>query len=193
LHLVLDPRIGFAAFRADCDNDSDLLTHVDETLEKLRQHYKDYYELKPHSRVPFEQPPSAVPVRRSPRKHDFTARYKTTQVSKNELEDYLCLRQEDWDICDPIQWWATRRCQFPNLSQLARDILSIPGTVTSGIFVSVLLLIIAEGSSVAVERIFSGGRDTISLRRASLQPETIRVLMVLKSRLQLTRYSLSND
>jgi len=39
------------------------------------------------------------------------------------------------------------------------------------------------GSAVAVERIFSSGRDTISLRRASLQPETIRTLMVLKHRL----------
>jgi hypothetical protein len=47
--LVLDPRIGFAAFRADCDNDSDLLAHVDETLEKLWQHYKDHYKLKPLS------------------------------------------------------------------------------------------------------------------------------------------------
>ena len=26
-----------------------------------------------------------------------------------------------------IRWWAGRRAQFPNLSSLARDILSIPG------------------------------------------------------------------
>jgi hypothetical protein len=43
------------------------------------------------------------------------------------------------------------------------------------------------GSAVAVERIFSGGRDTISLRRASLQPETIRTLMLLKQQLRLAR------
>ena len=42
------------------------------------------------------------------------------------------------------------------------------------------------GSAVAVERIFSGGRDTISLRRASLKPETIRTLMLVKQRLRLT-------
>jgi hypothetical protein len=40
---------------------------------------------------------------------------------------------------------------------------------------------------VAVEHIFSGGRDTISLRRASLKPETIRVLMLVKRRLILAR------
>jgi len=29
--------------------------------------------------------------------------------------------------CDPLQWWAGRRSQFPNLSRFARDILSMPG------------------------------------------------------------------
>lgn len=43
------------------------------------------------------------------------------------------------------------------------------------------------GSAVAVERIFSGGRDTISLRRASLKADTIRVLMLVKKRLHLHR------
>ncbi|KAF9070582.1 hypothetical protein BDP27DRAFT_1382743 [Rhodocollybia butyracea] len=44
-----------------------------------------------------------------------------------------------------------------------------------------------RGSAVAVERIFSGGRDTISLCRACLKPETIRVLMLYKNRLRLKR------
>jgi hypothetical protein len=43
------------------------------------------------------------------------------------------------------------------------------------------------GSAVAVERIFSGRRDTISLRRASLQPDTIKTLMMVKQRLRLAR------
>ena len=43
------------------------------------------------------------------------------------------------------------------------------------------------GSAVAVERIFSGGRDTISIRRASLHPDTIRTLMLVKHRLRLAR------
>jgi hypothetical protein len=43
------------------------------------------------------------------------------------------------------------------------------------------------GSAVAVERIFSGGRDTISLRRSSLQPETIRTLMIVKQQLKSLR------
>jgi hypothetical protein len=47
----------------------------------------------------------------------------------NELEVFYRLPQEDFDMCDPIRWWAGRRLQFPNLSHLARDILAIPGKV----------------------------------------------------------------
>jgi hypothetical protein len=49
------------------------------------------------------------------------------------------------------------------------------------------LLIPCPGSAVAVERIFSGGRDTVSLRRASLHADTIRILMLVKKRLHLAR------
>lgn len=44
-----------------------------------------------------------------------------------------------------------------------------------------------QGSAVAVERIFSGGRDTISLRRSRLKPATIRTLMLVKHHLRLKR------
>ena len=43
------------------------------------------------------------------------------------------------------------------------------------------------GSAVAVERIFSGGCDTISLRCASLHPDTIHTLMLVKHCLWLAR------
>jgi hypothetical protein len=43
------------------------------------------------------------------------------------------------------------------------------------------------GSAVAVERVFSGAHDTIGLRRASLNADTIQTLMVVKARLRLAR------
>ncbi|TFK31670.1 hypothetical protein BDQ12DRAFT_747112, partial [Crucibulum laeve] len=48
-------------------------------------------------------------------------------------------------------------------------------------------IIDSKGSAVAVERIFSGGRDTISLRRSSLNADTIRSLMLLKHQLRQQR------
>ena len=47
--------------------------------------------------------------------------------------------------------------------------------------------VIVLGSAVAVEQVFLGGHDTISLWWASLQPETIKVLMLVKKKLHLMR------
>jgi hypothetical protein len=50
----------------------------------------------------------------------------------------------------------------------------------------------AAGSAVAVERIFSGGRDTISLRRASLHLDTIWTLMLVKQHLCITQRAIDD-
>ncbi|KIJ38260.1 hypothetical protein M422DRAFT_259169 [Sphaerobolus stellatus SS14] len=41
------------------------------------------------------------------------------------------------------------------------------------------------GLAVAIEHIFSGSRETISLQRASLKPKTIHTLMLVKQKLKL--------
>ncbi|KAI0063037.1 hypothetical protein BV25DRAFT_1803098, partial [Artomyces pyxidatus] len=46
---------------------------------------------------------------------------------------------------------------------------------------------LSVGCAVAVKRIFSGGRDTISLRQVSLKPGSIRKLMLLKHHSILVR------
>ena len=47
------------------------------------------------------------------------------------------------------------------------------------------VITVVLGSAVTVKRIFSGGRDTISLHRASLKPDTICTLMLVKQHLRL--------
>ncbi|KZV78929.1 HAT dimerization, partial [Exidia glandulosa HHB12029] len=82
--------------------------------------------------------------------------------AKDELEEFWRCPIEPW-AADPIKWWAARRATFPRLSRMALDILSIPGKHV-----------------VAVERVFSGGRDTISLRHTRLAANTIQALMITK-------------
>ncbi|KIJ27296.1 hypothetical protein M422DRAFT_271550 [Sphaerobolus stellatus SS14] len=169
---LLDPRIGYKGLVDDHTEEPDLLAYVDARKQELELYYQEKYAGKAVPPLPTASPfPSASRAPASPEKVNFTARYSQRQplCPRNELEDFFRMTPELWESCDPVQWWGARKLQFPNLSRLARDLLSIPG------------------SAVAVERIFSGGRDTISLRRASLKPETIRTLMLVKQRLRLAR------
>jgi hAT family C-terminal dimerisation region len=107
----------------------------------------------------------------------------------DEFEEFLKLPQENFAACDPVQWWAGCCVQFPNLSQLARDIMSIPGISLSFLCFSQPLRP-CVGSAIAVERVFSGGRDTICLCHARLKADTIHTLMVVKQRLCLARMAI---
>ncbi|CAB5104360.1 unnamed protein product [Rhizophagus irregularis] len=62
-------------------------------------------------------------------------------------------------LCKP----AAHKATYPHLAKMARDYLTILGT------------------SVPVERIFSGGSDLITKRCSSLKPETIQMYMCLKN------------
>ena len=62
------------------------------------------------------------------KKVDFTKRYqKKDRVVVNELDEYFKLTREDFDTCEPLNWWRGRRSQFPQLYRLVIDIFSIPG------------------------------------------------------------------
>ena len=103
----------------------------------------------------------------------------------NELEEYFNLPPEDFETCNPIHWWMGRHAQFPNLFWFAQDILCIPGASAICQWGAIGDKHHMLGSAVTVERVFSGGRDTISLHHASLHPETIKVLMLAKKKLHL--------
>ena len=44
----------------------------------------------------------------------------------SELDDDLHLPVEN--VKDPLKWWFNNRRLYPNLSRMAQDYLSIPGT-----------------------------------------------------------------
>jgi len=103
-----------------------LRTHLEESKAKLEAHYRADYA-KPISMPVTAQSSMSSISARSPQKIDFTSRYnKRTRLDIDEIDEFFKLPPESFSV-DPIQWWAGRRAQFPNLSRLARDILSIPG------------------------------------------------------------------
>ncbi|KAF5324671.1 hypothetical protein D9611_004416 [Ephemerocybe angulata] len=163
---LLDPRISYQGLRSSFSDDPSLLTFLDDSRLKLENHYHDMYE----PFLPSHPPPTTSTTHTPSFAFDFMAAFQQAPApTSSEIDSYFRLPIEDFRTCDPVQWWHKQRFQFPRLYKLARDILSIPG------------------SAVAVERIFSGGRDTISLRRASLRPKTIRMLMISKQRYRRER------
>jgi hypothetical protein len=198
-NIVLDPRIGYeglkreASRNLDSDSSEDYLLQVNVAKESLTQFFLDNYITTEvttnHSHVP--SPPHSTP-----RRFDFYGVYADTEEDLRptaELEKLFSHKPLGFARrIAPIQWWKTNLDFFPNVSRLARDILGIPGECSaacSDLVHSPAL----TGSSVAVERIFSGGRDTISLRRASLKPETVRTLMLVKHKLLLARRTLDSE
>ena len=61
-----------------------------------------------------------------------------------------------------FDWWNVYKDEYPQMAAAARDYLAIPA------------------SEVSVERLFSAGRDIISLRRFSLHANTLRQLSLLR-------------
>jgi hAT family C-terminal dimerisation region len=131
--LVLDPSISYSALSEEFEDDEDLAPFLEAAKNKLHVYYKSRYIKKP---APFPAPSytfcqtiaaeSASPINRSPQKN-FTARFRKRRVPIDELLEFWKLPQEDFDTCNPIQWWLSRQASFPNLYRLACDILSIPG------------------------------------------------------------------
>jgi hypothetical protein len=125
--VVLDPRISYSGLLSDCGDDWSLKSHLELIKSQLAQRYHEQYMRD--APAPVQQQPMALPsTSTSPQKVNFTARYKQRpRATVDELEEFFLLPQEDFETCDPLQWWAGRHSQFPNLSRFARDILSMPG------------------------------------------------------------------
>jgi len=125
---VLDPRISYEGLKTDYADDPTLSKHLEHSKANLFNYFdENYATLSPMLSSPPPAPVQVLPVSGSPQK-SFTARYRRKEkYSTNELEEYFKLPAEDFDTCNPIQWWVGRRHQFPRLYQMARDILCIPG------------------------------------------------------------------
>jgi hypothetical protein len=87
-----------------------------------------------------EQPHTSSSTDLSPSKVSFTARYKRKDNwDRDELSEYFKLPHEDWELCNPLQWWVGRQAQFPRLFCLARNLLAIPGMSQIILMVTILM------------------------------------------------------
>lgn len=94
----------------------------------------------------------------------------------NELGEYFKLPPEEFKRYNPIHWWMGRCAQFPNPFWFVCDLLCIPGV---SIIQCRLLCFAKSSTGSAVMSMFSQVVVTLFLCRASLHPETIKVLMLI--------------
>ncbi|KDR65524.1 hypothetical protein GALMADRAFT_148631 [Galerina marginata CBS 339.88] len=142
--------------------------------EKLNSFYQENYANYIHpSPLLSSQLASSVSSRSggSPEKVSFTTRYrKKDRVVVDKLEEYLKVPREDFNSLQTLKWQLGRPSQFPNLYRLVCDVFPI------------------YGSAVTVERMFSGGRDTFSSRRAT---STRAGIMTCKATKRLSQWLLA--
>src|SRR6267154_5579116 len=110
---VLDPRISYQGLLDDCEGDTLLRTHLEESKAKLEAHYRANYAKPISTPISAQSSTSSVSVR-SPQKVDFTSCYnKRMHLDIDEINEFFKLVPESFSV-DPIQWWAGRRAQFPS-------------------------------------------------------------------------------
>lgn len=85
--------------------------------------------------------------------------------NSDELVDYLQYKCPVDTNLDLIDWWNSRRNDFPKLSKFALNIHSIPA------------------SSIPSERLFSTGGNLITEKRTRLNPDSIENILILHDRL----------
>lgn len=156
--VILDPRNKLTVYTDNLKTDA---------LSNIRSIYEIY---NGHSSLPVSPKPNTP---KSTRRYFARLRQGISQIAStneihpsstmgsSELDRYLALPVDE-DI-DPLLWWQAHSSEFPILSDMARDYLTIQAT------------------SVASEQAFSVAGNTITKTRNRLFPETARASLCVKS------------
>ena len=165
---------GASTVSAILDPRSKLSVFSDESKQDARAHIQSIFEIykgQGQSSPTDSAPPT--PIRRN-RQYFSLLRQSVTSTNENEnstlepeievkteLDHYL--EQPIDEEADPLLWWQAHFNEYPALSNMARDYLTIQAT------------------SVASERAFSIAGNTITKARNRLLPETARASLCTKS------------
>ena len=129
------PRISYEAMKDKFKNDSDLAVHLEKAKADLQEYFNGNYlslqasvgnSCRSLAATTSLSSITSSSSSGSPQKI-YTARFQCKHTPTDELTEYWNLPQEDFNTCDPLRWWHSRRAQFPQLYCLVRDIFSIPG------------------------------------------------------------------
>ena len=136
-----------------------------DPLKKLRHYFETNYTSEPVA----QQLQKKESETSFPTASIFSSVYKVKDLNRcNEIDIYINTAQESEEV-DPVAWWYQRKTCFPNLNNMALDILSVPAT------------------SVPSEESFSKAGNLITKKRNRLSQSTIQASMCLQSWLYFLR------
>jgi hypothetical protein len=154
----------------------DLAVGLDDAKKEFGFHFFDHYvpdallaSARRHSTssasLPLRAPPTGLAA-------------SSSSSSRSSLRRWTAIRCDGGQAERP----SFRTCRSSQRTSCP-FLVSVHGLCTREIRADLNL----TGSAVSVERVFSGGRDTISLRRASLKPETVRALTISRNAIIVDR------
>jgi hypothetical protein len=162
--VVLNPYKKWSYFEASWKSKPDWLSAAKEKVQALWEEYK---EKAGHS-LPVQAVTDPLPSQQKDYgRPDYLAEFERSLYAdeeeeevdlRDEYERYIYPGREkvpEDKQLQPIRWWRNREADYPVLSQLAFDLLSIPAM------------------SAGVERVFSGTKELITDRRNALDVESI--------------------
>ena len=133
-------------------------SYTEQYRQLFIQYYNENYRPSLETRATDDLTPGAIPARPSSfnrRSRVSTVRYSRPAERSECLENIDSENEIDYQLdsgdplyeLDVLGFWKNNVRRFPNLSKMARDILTV------------------QGGSVGVERVFSMGRDVIPYRQ----------------------------
>jgi hAT family C-terminal dimerisation region len=153
---ILDPRTKLSVFSEE--NKQNAREHIQAIFEIYREHSSDAQS--PARRLSS----STTNVTRqffTQLRHNPTTPQVVSSPLVSELDRYLALQIDE--ETEPLLWWQAHTKEYPIVSNMARDYLTIQAT------------------SVPSEQAFSIAGNTINKTRNRLLPETARACLCMKS------------
>ncbi|KZV38585.1 zinc finger BED domain-containing protein RICESLEEPER 2-like [Dorcoceras hygrometricum] len=179
--IVLDPRLkldGLGELLTLYYDSLDLITDacpssmiifsVRNSLTEIYTEYNEKYGSQVATQTQQHTTSSSITSRLSKAQNlirDRTKRPRGSSSSNLELENYLTTTFDfsaaDEDTFDILRWWAQKKQVYPILSLMAKEIFACPV------------------STVAVEKAFSMGGNTLDERRSTIRPENLEARCLL--------------
>ncbi|OAQ57863.1 restless-like transposase [Pochonia chlamydosporia 170] len=172
---ILNPVSRWAYFENSWTNKAQLLW-LQEAKRTVRKLWDEEYKTLPILTMPDEEPPlkrlkvmSALERHRAYRTSSLSGRSSSLENSQNvdhdEYDHWLSSPDVKNDplVTDVVQYWWGRRKDYPRLSRMALDLLSVPPM------------------SAECERLFSVAGQMVSPLRTRLEASTIGITQTLRS------------